>query len=83
MNNDIFTRFSKLAFISSIIGMCTLGICPAFGVIGITIGLVFKYKGVKLEKDNAKKIKIAAILGSVSIIMFAADVVIGLCFYGK
>ena len=83
MNNDIFTRFSNLAFISSIIGMCTLGICPAFGFIGITIWLVFKYKGVKLEKDNSKKIKIAAILGSVSIIMFAVDVIIGLCFYGK
>lgn len=83
MDKDIFTRLSKLAFISSIVGVCTLGICPAFGVIGISIGMVFKYKGVKLEKDNAKKIKTAAILGAVSIILFVVDVIIGLSFYGK
>lgn len=83
MNNDIFTRLSRIAFVSSIVGVCTLGICPAFGVIGITVGMVFKYKGVKLEKENAKKIKIASILGAVSIFLFVADVIIGLCFYGK
>lgn len=81
MNNDIFTKFSRLALVSSILGVCTLGICPAFGVIGITIGLVFRYKGVRLEKDNAKKIKIAAILGILSIVMFIADVIIALHFY--
>lgn len=83
MNNDIFTRLSKLAFVSSIVGVCTLGICPAFGVIGISIGMVFKYKGVKLEKKNAKKIKIAAVLGVLSILMFVCDVIIGLHFYGN
>lgn len=40
MNNDIFTKLSRLAEIMSIIGVCTLGINPAFGVMGITVGQI-------------------------------------------
>ncbi len=76
MNNDIFTKLSKLAKIMSILGVCTLGINPAFGVMGITVGLVFKYKGVQLGADNTKRLKTALILGIISLVMFVVDIII-------
>lgn len=76
MSNDIFTKLSKFALVMSIVGLCTIGICPAFGVMGITVGLVFKYKGVKLEENNAKKIKIATILGIISLVLFVVDIIV-------
>lgn len=82
MNNEIITRLSKFAFVMSIIGICTLGICPAFAVMGITVGIVMKSKGVSLDKDNAKKIKTAYILGGISLALFAADIAV-LFYFAK
>ncbi|MDE5964669.1 MAG: hypothetical protein K2G65_04620, partial [Eubacterium sp.] len=76
MNNDIFTKLSRLAKIMSIIGVCTLGINPAFGVMGITVGLVFKYKGAELDDENKKRLRTAFILGIISLAMFVIDIII-------
>ena len=43
-NENILDRLSKIAFITAIIGVCTIGICPAFAAIGITVPLVMKRK---------------------------------------
>ena len=83
MNNDIFTKLSKFAKIMSILGVCTLGINPAFGVMGITVGLVFKYKGVQLEADNTKRLKTALILGIISLVLFVIDIIIAVQFINK
>ena len=80
MNNDMITKLSKFAVIMSIVGVCTLGICPAFGIMGIAVGLVFKTKGVKLNPQCAKKIKTAFILGAVSLVLFAIDIVLAFVF---
>lgn len=83
MNNDIFTKLSKLAKIMSILGVCTLGINPAFGVMGITVGLVFKYKGVQLENDNVKRLKTAFVLGIISLAMFVIDIIVAVLYVNR
>lgn len=83
MSNDIFTRLSKFAKVMSILGVCTLGLVPAFGVMGITVGVVFKYKGVEPDADNAKRLKTALILGVVSLVLFVIDIIIATKFVNK
>ncbi|MDE6863429.1 MAG: hypothetical protein K2J41_03485 [Eubacterium sp.] len=83
MNNDIFTKLSRLAKIMSIIGVCTLGINPAFGVMGITVGLVFKYKGAELDDENKKRLTTARILGIISLVMFAVDIIIAVQYVNR
>ena len=83
MNNDFFTKLSSLAEIMSIIGVCTLGINPAFGVMGITVGLVFKYKGAELDDKNKKRLRTARILGIISLVMFAVDIIIAVQYVNR
>ena len=78
MNNEIITKLSKFSLIMSILSVCTLGICPAFGIMGITVGIVFKIKGVELNTDCSKKIKAAVIIGIISLILFAVDILLAL-----
>lgn len=80
MNNDVITKLSKFAMIMSVIGVCTLGICPAFGIMGIAVGLVFRNKGVQLNDDCKKKIRISYILGAVSLVLFIIDIVLACVF---
>lgn len=76
MDNSIINKLVKFAFISTVIGACTIGICPAFAIMGITVGLVFKIKGVELNKENALKIKYTYILGGASIVFFIIDIIL-------
>lgn len=80
MNNDIVLRLSKFAMIMSIVGVCTLGICPAFAIMGIVVGLVFKNKGVQLNDVCRRKIKTANILGIISLALFVLDIVLAYIF---
>lgn len=80
MNHDIVLKLSKFAMIMSILGVCTLGICPAFGIMGIVVGLVFRNKGVQLNAECKKKIKISYILGAVSLLLFAIDIALAYIF---
>ncbi len=43
-NENVLDKISKLAFTTAIIGICTIGICPAFGAIGIAAPLVMKHR---------------------------------------
>lgn len=81
MNNDVVLKLSKFAMVMSIIGVCTLGVWPAFVVMGIVVGLVFKSKGVLLNDECRKKIRLANIFGGVSLVLFAADVLIAVKFF--
>lgn len=76
MENDIIKKLVKFAFISAFIGVVTVGICPAFGIMGITVGLVLKHKGVELDKESAQKIKYSYIMGGVSLVFFVVDIII-------
>lgn len=74
--NDIFERLSRLAFITAVIGVCTIGICPAFGAIGISVPLTLKKKGVQLSEYAQNLNKKALFAGFVSIGMFIIDLVL-------
>lgn len=75
-NENILDKISRFSFISAIIGVCTIGICPAFGVIGIVAPLVMKNKGAKLSEDTEFRNKKALIAGIVSLVMFVVDLVL-------
>lgn len=74
MNNDVIERLCKFAFITSVLGVCTIGVCPAFAMMGIAVGIVFKIKGVKTEGLNKKRINYAAFLGAVALVFFVIDI---------
>ena len=80
MNNDIINRLSKFSFIMSLVGLCTLGICPAFAIMGITVGIVFKNKKVGLSDENSKKIKASAVMGIIALVLFVIDIILLLHF---
>lgn len=81
-NDNILDRISKLAFNTAIIGICTIGICPAFGVIGIVAPLVMKSKKAQLSEETQRRNKKALIAGVISIIMFVIDIAV-LTFVGS
>lgn len=76
MNNDVIEKLCKFAFASSVLGVCTIGVCPAFAMMGIAVGLVFKIKGVKTEGLNKKRLTYSAILGAVALVFFVVDVIL-------
>lgn len=73
--NDILDRLSRLAFITAVIGVCTIGICPAFGAIGISVPLTLKKKKVQLSEYAENLNKKALLAGLISIGMFFIDLV--------
>lgn len=72
---DIFERLSRLAFVTAVIGVCTIGICPAFGAIGISVPLTLKRKKAQLSEYAQNLNKKALFAGVVSLAMFVVDLV--------
>ena len=81
--NDILDRLSRLAFITAVIGVCTIGICPAFGAIGISVPLTLKKKKVQLSEYAENLNKKALFAGVVSIGMFLIDLVLVIVLNSK
>ena len=75
-NENVLDKISRLSFISAIVGVCTIGICPILGVAGIVAPLVMKCKGAELSSDTAFRNKKAIIAGIASLVMFVADLVV-------
>ncbi|MEZ3420336.1 MAG: hypothetical protein K1V95_00120 [Eubacterium sp.] len=75
-NENVLDKISKLAFTTAIIGICTIGICPAFGAIGIAAPLVMKHKKAKLSKETQARNKKAVLAGIISLVMFVLDIVL-------
>lgn len=73
---SVIDRLCRFAFIMSTIGVLTIGICPAFGVMGIVVGEIFKAKKFELSPLNDDRCKKAKILGVVSLLLFVVDIVI-------
>lgn len=76
-------KLSTFAFTMSIIGICTIGICPAFAAMGIAVPLVMKQKGVEISKQAQMKNKKAIIGGVIALCLFVVDVVLLLVFKDK
>ncbi|MCD7722853.1 MAG: hypothetical protein LUH82_02720 [Clostridiales bacterium] len=75
-SNDILYRLSRFAFISSIIGVCTIGICPAFGVIGIVVPAVINAKMKDCPAEIKELGKKSAVAGVIALFMFVIDIII-------
>lgn len=82
-NQDAMEKLSTFAFTMSIIGICTIGICPAFAAMGIAVPLVMKQKGVEISKQAQMKNKKAIIGGVIALCLFVVDVVLLLVFKDK
>lgn len=82
-NQDVMEKLSTFAFTMSIIGICTIGICPAFAAMGIAVPLVMKQKGVEISKQAQMKNKKAIIGGVIALCLFVVDVVLLLVFKEK
>ena len=83
MQNDVITKLSKFALASSYAGLVTVGVCPAFGIIGIVVGLVLQMKMKDLADDVNGRIKSARIAGIISLVLFPADVILAYVFLNK
>lgn len=75
-NENILDKLSRIAFITAIIGVCTIGICPAFAAIGITVPAVMKSKKAQISKETQSRNKKALIAGVIALGMFIVDLVL-------
>lgn len=82
-NTDPIEKLSSFAFTMSIIGICTIGICPAFAAMGIAVPLVMKQKGVTLPPQVESKNKKALIGGIIALCLFVVDIVLVIVFKDK
>ncbi len=78
-DKDIVEKLATRAFIFSAIGACTIGICPALGIMGIVIPCVLKSKNVPMSEEVKDKNKKSIILGIASLVMFVIDIGL-ICF---
>lgn len=80
MDQNIIAKLSKFALISSIIGLCLLGICPAFGVMALVVPYVFSKKGAKLDEKSKTYCRRAQMIGIISLFLFVVDLVLAILF---
>lgn len=80
-DNKIIDRICNTAFNLSVIGVCIVGICPAFAFMPIAVDIVLKKKNIKLEGINLSKIKKARFMSAVSLVMFVLDIIIAYFFF--
>ncbi len=71
-------KLTRFAFISAIIGVCTIGICPAFGIIGIVVPLVIQARLKGCDEALKSEGRKAIIAGVVSLFMFLIDIIIAI-----
>ena len=83
MNKTIIDKLARFAQTSAIIGLCLLGICPAFGIMAMVVPAVFKQKGAKLTEENQQLCHRAQIMGAVSLVLFVIDVILASILYAK
>ncbi|MCC8016556.1 MAG: hypothetical protein LIO43_04140 [Clostridiales bacterium] len=82
-NKNILEKLSDFAFAMSIIGICTIGICPAFGAMGIAVPLAMKNKGAQLSVEIMETNKKSLIGGIIALALFVVDLIILLIFKDK
>ena len=82
-NKDIIERLSHLAFVTAVIGVATIGICPAFGAIGVSVPLTLKRKKVQISAYAQSLCKKALFAGIVSLGMFVVDLMIVIVLNSK
>ncbi len=71
-------KLTRFAFVSAIIGVCTIGICPAFGIIGIVVPLVIQSRLKGCDEALKSEGRKAIIAGVISLFMFLIDIIIAI-----
>ena len=82
-NTDPMEKLSQFAFTMSIIGICTIGICPAFAAMGIAVPVGMKKKKVQISPQSQSRNKKALIGGVIALFLFVVDLVLVLLFKDK
>lgn len=80
---DPIEKLSNFAFTMSIVGICTIGICPAFAAMGIAVPLVMKVKGARIPDHIRSKNKKAFIGGVIALLLFVVDIILIVAFKDK
>ena len=80
MDKSILNKICNFSYVTGIVAICTLGICPAFAIMAITVGVVLNIKNVSLDKSMQRKLKIARILGIISLVLFVVDIILAYIF---
>lgn len=80
MENDIIRKLAKFAWVSAIMGLCTVGICPAFGIMALVVPAVFRKKGVELNDKTKKRCRQAQVMGVLSLLLFVGDIILAVKF---
>ena len=76
-------KLSQFAFTMSIIGICTIGICPAFAAMGIAVPIVMNKKNVNISAQAKSRNKKALIGGIIALFLFVVDLVLVFVFKDK
>lgn len=78
--NEMMSKICNFAYIMAIIGICTLGICPAFAMMSGAVCIVVKRKKSEIGEKNEKKLKISKILSGISLVLFVFDIILAYAF---
>lgn len=82
-NTNPMEKLSQFAFVMSILGICTIGICPAFAAMGIAVPIVMSKKKVNISDQAKSRNKKALIGGIIALLLFVVDIVLVLIFKDK
>lgn len=75
-NKNPIEKLASLAFTMGILGVATIGICPAFGVMAMVVPIIMKIKKAPVSEEIDSKNKKSLFLGAVAIVMFFIDLAI-------
>lgn len=75
-NKNPLEKLASFAFSMGIIGVATIGICPAFGVMAMVVPIIMKTKKAPVSEEVDSKNKKSLFLGSVAVVMFFIDLAI-------
>lgn len=78
--SELMKKLCTFAYVSSILGICTLGICPAFALMAIAVAAVMKIKKVHIGEKERRRLKISTILSVISCVLFVVDIIIACVF---
>ncbi len=73
-NKNPIEKLASFAFSMGIIGVATIGICPAFGVMAMVVPIIMNVKKAPVSEDIISKNKKSLFLGAVSVVMFFIDI---------
>ena len=75
-NKNPIEKLASFAFTMGVLGVATIGICPAFGVMAMVVPIIMKIKKAPVSEEVDSKNKKSFFLGAVAVVMFFIDLAI-------